>query len=401
VTTLRIHLLASALLLASACAPAAAPPTAPPPKPAAAAPTTPPVAASPAASPKPAAAASQLPAASPAASPAAAPAASPAASPAPSPVAAPTLARPEQTRITIGHAALEVNAFTAEFAKALGLYQKYGLEVETAAFEGGGAATTALVAGQIQAMTTGAPPAIASLATDTPLVLVAMFMDKVTDNLVSTADVRSAADLRGKRVAVSQLGTDSHASVLLALKAVNLTADDVSIVNIGGQAARIAALTAGSVQAAPIDGALEQQMRDQGFNVLVRLGEARAELARSGLVVSREFMNANPNTMLALVAANLEAQQRIFTSPSSAVDAVVAWTQATDRGPAERSVQDYIRLARRDLRWNAAAWTVAKDVQASINPPLQSIDVAGAYSTVFLDRLRDNGFNDAVGVPRT
>ncbi len=395
--SLRVASLATVpLLLLGACAPApaAAPTPAATTKPSAPAPTAPKPTDAPSPTATPAAA-------KPASSPAAAP--GPAVSASPSVVASRniTLPKPEKTAVTIGHAATEINVFTAEYAKILGLYKKYGVEAETTAFDGGSKATATLLAGQIEAMTTGAPPAVASQITDVPLVQVATYMDKVTDNLVARSDIKTPAELKGKTIAVSQLGTDSHASVLLALKGLNIPPTDVIVVQIGGQSARIAALQAGSVAAAPIDGAIEQEMTNRGFNILIRLAEAKAQVARSGLVLTREFVTTNPNTTLALVAANLEAHQRMFENPDAAVDAFMAWTRIPDRAQADKAVKDYLKLARRDLRWEPGAWAVAKEVQESINPALKDVDVSKAYSFTFLDRLRDLGFNDAVGLPRS
>jgi NitT/TauT family transport system substrate-binding protein len=303
-----------------------------------------------------------------------------------------TLPTPEVTSLTLAHASLEASEFTIEYARRAGIYEKYGLTVETTYFEGGDTATQALIAGQVQGMGTGAPPAISSQRTDTPLVLVAMYFDKVTDNLVSRGDIKSAADLKGKRIAVSQLGGDSHASVVLALRALGLANEDVTIVPVGGQSARIAALKAGSVDAAPVDASLEADMVEQGFTILSKLAEAGAELPRSGLVLDRAWMTQNPNTALALVAANLEAQHRLFSDTEAAIDAFADWTQSSDREAAAAQLRDYLKLARKDLRWNAEPWITLREIMAAADPALADVDVTKAYSFELLDKLDQMGF---------
>jgi ABC-type nitrate/sulfonate/bicarbonate transport system substrate-binding protein len=188
---------------------------------------------------------------------------------------------------------------------------------------------------------------------------------------------------------------------VLSLKGLGLSANDVTIQQIGGQSARIAALKAGSVSAAPVDAVLEQEMTQQGFNVLIRLPDTPLELARSGLVVPRDWVQKNPNTVLALVAASLEAQQRMFTETEKAIDSYASWTQTTERPKAESAVKDFLKLARRDLRWNKEGWEIVRDVGVTENPALQDVDVTKAYTFEFLDKLRDMGFNDAVGVPKS
>lgn len=336
-----------------------------------------------------------------------APASTPAPPPPPAQPAAPaapptvSLPKPELTSIKIGHSALEVNAMAPEFAKDLGLYQKYGIEkVETFYLDGAGKAAQALVAGQMDAVTTSGGPVISSLAAGAPQVMVAMHINKTTDILYGVSGVKSAADLKGKAIAISQFGGESHAVVLLALKGLGLTDKDVTIVQIGGQSARIAALKGGSVAAAPVDEVLADEMKQQGFNALLTLSESPLQLARNGIVVMREFMEKNPNTVLALVAADLEATQRMFTDTEKAIDSFAKWTQAKDRAQPEKAVNSFLKLAQRDLRWERQAWEDLKQVQIAANPAVKDVDVTKAYSYDFLDKLRTVGFNDLIGVPK-
>jgi hypothetical protein len=46
------------------------------------------------------------------------------------------------------------------------------------------------------------------------------------------------------------------------------------------------------------------------------------------------------------------------------------------------------------------AFETAKTVAASVNPAVADVDVTKAFTTQFLDKLRDMGFNDAIGAPK-
>ena len=167
----------------------------------------------------------------------------------------------------------------------------------------------------------------------------------------------------------------------------------------GAQAARIAAVKAGSVAAAPVDVALEQDMKDQGFNILTREIDSKLEYGRNGLLVSKEFAAKNPNTVLAFVAAVLEAQQLAFTSPERMAQSYATFAQISDPARPLRDVQEYLKTARRDMRWTPEAFTRAQKVLASVNPDLASVDVNQAFTYEYLDKLKEMGFNAQVGVP--
>jgi ABC-type nitrate/sulfonate/bicarbonate transport system substrate-binding protein len=175
-----------------------------------------------------------------------------------------TLPKPELPVVRMGNAAVEPTQFPYKSADDLGLYQKYGFErVETSTFDGAGKLDQAFVAGQLDAMMGAGNTPISSLVTDVPTIVVASGATRATDILVAKSDIKSAADLKGQTVAISQFGAASHVVVLLLLKRLGLTPSDVTIVQDGGEASRMASLRGGSVAAIPVDIALEALMKEQ------------------------------------------------------------------------------------------------------------------------------------------
>lgn len=319
-----------------------------------------------------------------------------------SPFSQMALPAPEVTSIRLGHSTVEPNNALYAFTKDLGLFAKYGItNVELYYNEGDGKATQALVSGGVDMSGQSAAAALASLTTDLPLTCVLMTAPYLTDALVGAADIKTAADLKGKSVATSTFGSTAHGSILLCLESLGLTDRDVTIVQVGGQAARIAAVKAGSVQAAPVDVALEKDMIDQGFNILTRLSDTKLEYARNGLVVGKAFAAANPNTMLAIVAAILEAQQIAFATPEKMAQSYAAFAQIADPARPLRDVTEYLKSARRDLRWTPEAFTRAQQVLTSVNADVATVDPLQAFTYEFLDKLRDMGFDDQIGLPKS
>lgn len=317
-----------------------------------------------------------------------------------SPMSQVTLPAPEISTIRLGHSTVEPNNSLYAFTRDQGLFAKYGISnIELYYNEGDGKATQALVSGGVEMSGQSAVSSLASLTTDYPLVCVLMTAPYLTDALVTAADVKTPEDLKGKSVAVSSFGSTSHGSVLLCLEAVGLTDRDVTIVQVGGQAARIAAVKAGSVAGAPVDVALEKDMVDQGFNILTRLTDTKLEYGRNGLLTSRDFAAKNPNTVLAMVAAILEAQQMAFNSPEKMAESYAAFAQISDPARPLRDITEYLKSARRDMRWTPEAFTRAQKVLASVNPELETVDVYQAFTYEYLDKLREMGFDQQIGLP--
>ena len=331
---------------------------------------------------------------------AAAPTSAPAAAQAAIGAGADLLPKPEQTTIKVGNAAHEADSFAPEFANQLGIYEKYGFtKVETFYFDGDAKGRQALLAGQVDFLSGGPGSAISSQVTDTPLEAVGTFVLHPTDDIVTVASVKTAQDLKGKQIAVSSFGGDSHASVILGLKALGLTPQDVTITPIGGERARVAALLAGSVAAAPVDSAIEEEMKAQGLNILLRLPDAPVTLARESLQVRKDFAQKNPNTVLAVAAASLAAEQQMWFQKDKAIDGFLEWAQSKDRDTAANEVNMYLPVANRNMRFSADGWDNLKEVMLTADPNLKDVDVKKAYTFEFLDKLHQLGFDKAVGVP--
>lgn len=310
-----------------------------------------------------------------------------------------TLPTPETTDITIGVSVTEVSQFAAILAQQLGLYEKYGLNVEMpTVFEGDGRAVAALQAGQIQIAFTGTSSALSSQLTDAPYQDIAVNAMLLTDDLVCQGTIKSAADVAGKTIAISTFGGTSNAAALLSLKSLDYAATDAVITQVGGQSARLAALEGGSIDCAIVDSNLEQEMIDKGFYIAVRLKEAGIEYGRSGMGALEEWLAANPNTALVALAAVLEAQNTIFEDPATATAKYAEFRQI-DAADAEKQIADFATVGNRSLMWTDEAFNNARKTLAIINPDIIDVPVADAFDRSFLEKLVEIGFYEKIGVP--
>ena len=311
------------------------------------------------------------------------------------PVELPT---PEKTDLQMGLSVTETSQFAAQLAEMAGIYEKNGLNVEIAVFEGDGKVQQALQAGQLDIGFGGVSGFITAQTTDAPVDALAVNAVILSDLLVTTADVTDAEGLRGKCVAVSTFGGTSHGAVILALEALGLTPEDVVITEVGGQSARIAALQGGSCAAAPVDEARQQEMTDLGFNSLVNLKEEGLAWGRSGMGVTEEWLAENPNTALVAAASVLEAQNMMWEDVDTAAEYYAEFTQ-TDVEEARALIEDFQEIGNRDMMWNDEAFENPKKVLATVNPSIEDVPVADAYNRSVLDQLEQMGVYESLGVP--
>lgn len=319
-----------------------------------------------------------------------------------SPAAGEQLPAPELTQVRLGVSGEpSANTLHTVVARYLDLDAKYGFEVEWSEFEGAAQGIQALLAEQIDVSDNAGGPAIASLATDSPLQIVYVTRDNVTDNLYAQTDITDAESLRGGSVAISSFGSQSHAGALLALDALGLTTDDVTITQVGNDSARLAALQAGSVTASINDATQADELEELGLNILVQLSEDvdSGGVVRTSLTVSREFAEQNPNTVLNLVAMYLEAGVIWRTDPELAAEALSELAEIPLED-AQAEVDFILGEPWRPLDGKCSPEVMEFTRQTLVpeNAAMAEVDPSEACTNEFVEQLIDLGFLSEIGV---
>jgi ABC-type nitrate/sulfonate/bicarbonate transport system substrate-binding protein len=310
-----------------------------------------------------------------------------------------TLPKPEVASVKLGTPIGEVSQFNSVLANMLGLYEKYGLKVDITRFNAGGDAEAATIGGAVDVGSNiGSSIMLTSQMTDSRVVALSVFKAKVFDGIFCNKDIKTAADMKGKVVAVSTLGTTAHASVLLALEALKMTDKDVTVVPVGSQSVRLAAMKGGSVACAPVSIDLQNDVEALGFNLIIDLSKSDLTYPSTGLGSRVDFVEKNPNTILVLLAAQLEAQQLMIKSPEVVAPKWAEFAQI-DGTKALEQVKAAAPQLNASMKCTTQGYAFSQKVLAIIQPSAMMADPAKACDTSFLQKLDDIGFYKKVGAP--
>jgi ABC-type nitrate/sulfonate/bicarbonate transport system substrate-binding protein len=311
------------------------------------------------------------------------------------------LPKPELTTLRLGAAAIsEMSQFAFIQAVGLKLYEKYGITATATGFEGEAKAVGALQSGQIDIADAGPGSAMLSQLTDVPVILIGMTATILTDDLICRSSIKTAAAVKGTKVAISTFGGPAHASALLALKSINLSVSDVQLTQVGGQTVRIAALKSGSVDCAVVDKVLQADMIAAGLNVVAKVYDPPQAFGRANIVVTKSFLDKNPKTVLVALAAILESQNLIWTDTEGTAQRFAQSSQ-TDIVSARSQVVDMQTIGNRSMLWTDEAFINNKKLLASVNPDIIDVDIAKAQDKTLLQKLLDDGFYAKIGNPAT
>jgi ABC-type nitrate/sulfonate/bicarbonate transport system substrate-binding protein len=185
-------------------------------------------------------------------------------------------------------------------AHRAGAFEKYGLRIQPIYVRGGRTAVQALLAGEAQIeMQSGSPGISAWGQGAKDLVFTGAVGNKLDYVFVTSPKIKKPEDLKGKRIAISQLGASTDFIARLALKQLGLNPErDAILVGAGGAGERWTALNAGQVDASLFQPPFTLLARRAGFPVLVDFSKIDFQYSVSAVLTTRSFIRAEPETVM-------------------------------------------------------------------------------------------------------
>ena len=125
-------------------------------------------------------------------------------------------------------------------AKDLGLFEKYGLDVDLFEIRGGSLLMQALIGQSVNSADVGAQAPIRAILSGANVVITGGLFNKTLYKFVTRKEVRKPSDLRGKKIGSVNFGGANKFNILMALKAWRMPPDSVKLLPSGGSLARLA-----------------------------------------------------------------------------------------------------------------------------------------------------------------
>lgn len=152
----------------------------------------------------------------------------------------------------------------------------------------------ALLAGEVDYIYS-AGTAVRAAVRGVPVKALSFDFYKVFHSLMARPEIKSAADLRGKKVAVSSFGATADLSARVALRAIGIDpVKDVTILALGPDAIRYAALQSGAVQASIMPLPWNVRMKKEGYRELFYAGKVFHQ-PLTGLMTTTDKIEKNPD----------------------------------------------------------------------------------------------------------
>jgi NitT/TauT family transport system substrate-binding protein len=222
---------------------------------------------------------------------------------------------------TAGLAASSAAVWSALETKA---FQRHGLEPEYIIIDNGTVGAQALLAGELQYLVSTGALAIAADLKGGDLTIIGGIINFIPFQLIGRTEIKTAEDLKGKKVAISRFGSASDFAAREALKKLRLDPlKDTAIIQVGGQSARYTALVQNSVQAAVFNEPLSTiTVKKQKMSLLADLANMDLPFPNTDYLVRREYLQYHRAQVIEFMKAVLEGMRVIKANRSLGIQMI-------------------------------------------------------------------------------
>ena len=199
------------------------------------------------------------------------------------------------------------------------LFKKYGLDVELLHIPSSSRGIQAILAGEIAfSFMDGSNAAQANLK-GANLALVAGATNRQVFSLMAKPEIKRIADLKGKKIGITRIGSSTHTSAFYALGSAGLKTTDYQILPLVEVPNIFTALAAGQIDAGVMSPPTNARAKKAGFVELMNIAKEGPEFVSVAVGTSRTYIKANEDIVRRVVRAYAEGVQIFKTNKAAAL----------------------------------------------------------------------------------
>lgn len=212
-----------------------------------------------------------------------------------------------------------------------GVFKKYGFDVEYLALNSGTLGAQTLLSNEIQFLfSTGALAVTANLQGG-DMTMVSGGFNFFAFKMVARPEIKSAEDLKGKRFAISQFGSATDFAVQASLEKLGINPKQATLIQLGGNPSRIAALTGGSADASVFSEPVATlAIKKYRMNLILDMAAAGLAFPQSTLMVKRSYLEANRDKVTSFLKAMIEGLYIVKKDKALAIQLTKKYIRAED-----------------------------------------------------------------------
>lgn len=294
------------------------------------------------------------------------------------------------------HSARTMSQAMPWIAQEAGLFRKYDLDFQLVYISSAPIVTAAILGGDAQVAISGGEAIIRAYAQGaTDLVFIGSAKNTLTHSILAKPEIKRPEDLRGKKLGLSRLGSNSHYFVIQALRKSGIEPTEVNFIQTGGQVENLAALLTGNVDAATMTGPSGgTRAVAQGFRYVVYGPDLHIPFAAATLITRRSISNSRGPVIEKFVRATTEAMKILFLDKELTYKVLAKQLRINDRKLLDAAYDEEIKVLEPRLEFKTEAFQAIIDETGKVDARAKKLKPQDFVDRRYLDNLQKNGFFD-------
>jgi len=298
-----------------------------------------------------------------------------------------------QEKIRVGQGSVSLQSGLMYIAKDRGLFSKYGLVTEVIYIPGGTTNIQVLISGNLDLSQLSGAPGVAANLEGADITYILGLLDKLNYQLVTRPEVKNVEQLKGKKLGVSRFGSSADFGLRAMLK--RLAIDpirDVSILQIGDEPARIAAIKSGNIDGTVANAPFGIEAERLKLNVIADSLKMAIPFFNTGLLGSKRYLDKQETKVLNFLRAYLEAIKVLKTEREYSIKALSQFTKVQNLKAVQEGYDYFVSQLQPVPYPSVEAMQAVVAQIAETNPKARGVDAKSYLTDRYLKSLEAEGF---------
>jgi NitT/TauT family transport system substrate-binding protein len=294
------------------------------------------------------------------------------------------------------HSARVMSQSLPWMAEEAGLFKKYNIDFNLVFISSSAIVTAALLGGDAEmTLTGGIGNVIAYVRGSTDVVFVGGVKNVMTQSLVAGGALKRPEDLKGKRIAVSRIGGNTHYFTIQALRRHGLEPNrDFSFMQSGGDPESLAALMTGNVEAAALTPPSDAKALANKFHYVLYGPDLKIPYAATAFVTKRSVIAKRPQVIGNFMRAMAETAKVMHTDRDFVYKVLAKYLRVTEKAVLDSAYNAEIKALEPRLAIKAEAIQATLEEIAPNEPRAKKVSPPELIDRRYLEEMEKNGFFD-------
>jgi ABC-type nitrate/sulfonate/bicarbonate transport system substrate-binding protein len=281
-------------------------------------------------------------------------------------------------------------------AQEAGLFKKYNLDFNLVFISSSNIVTAALLGGDAEMTVTGGIGNVAAFVRgSTDVVFTGGVKNVMTQTLVAGGNIKRPEDLKGKKIAVSRIGGNSHYFTIQALRRYGMEPNrDYGFIQTGGDPETLAALVSGAIEVANLTPPTDAQAIARGYHYVLYGPDLKIPYAATAFVTKRSVIAKRPQVIGNFMRAMAEASKLVHTDREFFYKVLGKYLRISDRSVLDSAYNAEIKALEPRLVIKMESLQAILDEIAPTDARAKKIKPQELVDYRYLDEMEKSGFMD-------